>query len=434
MPISKIHISNFRSFDDVEIELGNFNVLVGANASGKSNLLQALKFLRDIKKVGLESAISWQYGINYLCNMNIGDGEDVVFYYEFEPIWSDILKTDNQDYDFGLKYTNLSYYLRIRNDAKKNYSVIKEEVSYKSHLIIKPKVSINNTKSKIEYENIKFEHKFENMGRGKFFIYNTSNDINTVELPNGEIFNLDLNSFKPLVFKSILELNNKDLLINQTILQKHPNILPTELMDFKIYDFDIKKFRITRVTAGKSELEDNGENIAVVLEKVLSNKENKRFFLNMLSDILPYIKDAKVERYFDNSLIMKLDESYNKEKSSPDFLLSDGTISVVFLILALYFDENELLIFEEPEKNIHPSLISRLMQHFSDVSTKKQIIITTHSPEVLKHSNIQDLFLVSRSKEGFSEISKPANQEMVKAFLANDLGIDELFVQNLLDI
>ena len=154
----------------------------------------------------------------------------------------------------------------------------------------------------------------------------------------------------------------------------------------------------------------------------------------MLTDILPFINDVKVERYFDNSLIMLLDESYNKGKFLPDFLLSDGTISVVFLILALYFDENKLLIFEEPEKNIHPALISRLMQHFYDVSTKKQIVITTHSPEILKHSNIEDLYLISRNDEGFSEISKPANQEMVKAFLANDLGIDELFVQNLLDI
>lgn len=38
MQIKKIKVSNFKSFDEVEIELGRFNVLIGANASGKSNL------------------------------------------------------------------------------------------------------------------------------------------------------------------------------------------------------------------------------------------------------------------------------------------------------------------------------------------------------------------------------------------------------------
>jgi len=37
MAIKKLRISNFKSFGDLEIELGNFNVLIGANASGKSN-------------------------------------------------------------------------------------------------------------------------------------------------------------------------------------------------------------------------------------------------------------------------------------------------------------------------------------------------------------------------------------------------------------
>ncbi|MBK8442669.1 MAG: hypothetical protein IPL35_04260 [Sphingobacteriales bacterium] len=75
------------------------------------------------------------------------------------------------------------------------------------------------------------------------------------------------------------------------------------------------------------------------------------------------------------------------------------------------------------------------MQYFYEASQKKQIFITTHSPEVLKHlQHISDLVLVSRNKKGFAELVKPADKEMVKAFLDNDLGIDELFIQNLLDM
>lgn len=66
--ISKIRVSNFRSFGDLEVELGNFNVVIGANASGKSNFVQIFRFLRDVAIYGLEDAISLQGGAEYLCN------------------------------------------------------------------------------------------------------------------------------------------------------------------------------------------------------------------------------------------------------------------------------------------------------------------------------------------------------------------------------
>ncbi|OHE22366.1 MAG: hypothetical protein A3J94_03335 [Syntrophus sp. RIFOXYC2_FULL_54_9] len=43
--ITKISIESFKSLEKVEIELGNLNVFVGANGSGKSNLLEAIGVL-----------------------------------------------------------------------------------------------------------------------------------------------------------------------------------------------------------------------------------------------------------------------------------------------------------------------------------------------------------------------------------------------------
>ena len=72
MAIKRVRIKNFRSFDDFELELGQFNVLVGANASGKSNLLHVFRFLRDIADHGLKDAISLQGGVDFLTNARIG--------------------------------------------------------------------------------------------------------------------------------------------------------------------------------------------------------------------------------------------------------------------------------------------------------------------------------------------------------------------------
>ena len=48
--ITKIKVTNFKSFDNIEIDLGKFNVLIGANSSGKSNFVSIFKFTKDISK------------------------------------------------------------------------------------------------------------------------------------------------------------------------------------------------------------------------------------------------------------------------------------------------------------------------------------------------------------------------------------------------
>jgi predicted ATPase len=64
MGIDKIKVSNFKSFNNLEVDLNNFNVLIGSNASGKSNFIKIFEFLRDISKYGLDNAISMQGGLN----------------------------------------------------------------------------------------------------------------------------------------------------------------------------------------------------------------------------------------------------------------------------------------------------------------------------------------------------------------------------------
>jgi predicted ATPase len=107
-------------------------------------------------------------------------------------------------------------------------------------------------------------------------------------------------------------------------------------------------------------------------------------------------------------------------------------MKIVALLIALYFDDRPVVAFEEPATSLHPKLIPQLMQMMEEVSEDKQIVITTHNPEVIRHVDLDDVYLVSRNADGFSQISKPADKTEVRTFLENDLGIGDLFVQNLL--
>jgi predicted ATPase len=112
--------------------------------------------------------------------------------------------------------------------------------------------------------------------------------------------------------------------------------------------------------------------------------------------------------------------------------MSAGTIHIIALIVALYFEAKPLIIIEEPERNIHPFLISKVMHMFADAAQHKQIIVTTHNPEMVKYADLSHILLAYRDDNGFSTISRPADKEQVKTFLQNEIGIEELFVQDLL--
>ena len=83
---------------------------------------------------------------------------------------------------------------------------------------------------------------------------------------------------------------------------------------------------------------------------------------------------------------------------------------------------------------MHPKLMARVVDMMKEVSKEKQIIITTHHPEMVRYAGVDNLLFVSRDKDGFSQISRPADKTMVKRVLANDIGLDQLYVDDLLEV
>ena len=85
MPIQKIHVENFKSFSELDIDLARFNVVIGSNAAGKSNFISIFRFLRDIATSGIMNAIAMQGGSDYLINAKIGTTRDLVIRVDYVP-------------------------------------------------------------------------------------------------------------------------------------------------------------------------------------------------------------------------------------------------------------------------------------------------------------------------------------------------------------
>jgi len=210
-------------------------------------------------------------------------------------------------------------------------------------------------------------------------------------------------------------------------------------IDFKnicICDFNPRLSKKAPSIFVKADLEEDGSNLVIFIKKILDDPEKKRMFMNLVSYLLPYVKDIKVDKFTETHYFLRIKEEYSEENYLPAPLISDGTINALGLIVALYFQESPLIIIEEPDRGFHPSLISRVIGMMKDAAENgdKQIIVTTHSPEMVRHADTKDVLLVYRDEDGFSHITRPARKKDVRTFLKNGLRLEELFVDNLLEI
>jgi len=132
MAIKKIRVKNFKSFRDLEVELGNFNVLIGANASGKSNFVQIFKFLRDIMVSGLENAVSMAGDIEYLRNLNIGSSNNIKIEVNIDKDFGKFFKvTDEGLFGFNAKESIYEFTLKMLNhDYKINEEKLNQKCEY----------------------------------------------------------------------------------------------------------------------------------------------------------------------------------------------------------------------------------------------------------------------------------------------------------------
>jgi len=415
MTIKTIHVKNFKSFKELHVDLGKFNVLIGANASGKSNFIRVFEFLRDIARHDLENAISLQGGAEYLTNLNVGTSENlsvqVVFSRERGPTF--ILGTSRTSkIDLGVEPLEVTYSFSIAFPKNgEGFEVIDDRLTLKSEFR-----TFERDGGPTEAPELR--------GAGEILISREGDGMD-VEVRPPEGLSMEEYEIAPWLAREIAPSPSP-------ILVHFPFSVRSPFEDIAIYDFDPKLPKKAAPIAAKAELEEDGRNLAIVLKNIIHDRERKRRLLNFLRDVLPFVADLEGEKFADKSLLFSLRETYAKKQSLPASLISDGTINVTALIAALYFEKKTVAIIEEPERNIHPSLISKIVAMMKDASQGKQIIVTTHNPEVFRHADIGDVLLVSRNGEGFSTISRPSENKDVQVFLQNEMGLEELFVENLL--
>ncbi|MFN7865313.1 MAG: AAA family ATPase [bacterium] len=381
--ITYIKIHGFKSFHNFEMVFTPLTVVAGVNASGKSNLFDALQLLARLAEVDLKTAFSEQRGHPSELFTQY-DEDDYATEMEFivEMLVNRKVK-DNWGGEVDLKYTRLRYQLKIKRESNisgfENLYIVDERLENLKHNEdnwVKnyiPKTVLETWRPKVTgRRGIPYIQTEDINGITTIVVHQDGQQGNKKLFPAKNASQTVLSSINTIDFKHILAA--KQEMLSWKFMQLNPEDLrePTR-QDMGIRD---------TITA-------SGKNLAAALFRIKQDDEYTLTAISRdLNNLLPNLTEVNVyDDKANRQFIIRVKGDDGREFSSR--VLSEGTLRLLTLCVLQYDRQHTgLLCFEEPENGIHPfrieamaRLLKELTVDFEDTEMPlRQVIVNTHSP------------------------------------------------------
>jgi len=173
-------------------------------------------------------------------------------------------------------------------------------------------------------------------------------------------------------------------------------------------------------------LQREGENISSVLHTFQSEwGENFAEVEELLKTAVPELERLLTPLTEEGQTYLAVEEQ-GLSLRIPSWAMSDGTLRLLGQLSAILSpDPPALACFEEPENCIHPGLLQLVVDVFKSASRKTQILVTTHSPELLNFLDAENLMIVEK-KDGKTQCREAKDVAGVKEALKT-IGLGELW-------
>ena len=363
MIISKIELFNWKNFHRCEVGVQERCFVVGANAAGKSNFIDALRFLRDVAKQGggLQTAVRVRGGITKIRCLAAREQSNVKLAIELS-------ESDSRElcwhYELNFKHTGGG----IRENQVK---------------IVSEKVFSGREQRYV------LDRSAETLGEDEETLKYTY-----LEQPNA----------------------NKDFRVIQQFLQnvEYLNVVP-------------QMVRESASSSYSGDKEDYyGRNFLKRLA-LLNDNTRRSYFRKInefLKLAVPQLEESSFVK--DEIGVPHLEARYvhwrTRGSKQQEMQFSDGTLRLIGFLFAL-IDSNGVLLLEEPEINLHPGIVAQFPEFIAKIQRVKkggrQVFITTHSYDILSNEGIapEEVLLLTNSPEG-TEVEVLSNVEKAKNILA----------------
>lgn len=440
--IKSMKIRRFKSIEHAELHFGGLNIFVGANASGKSNLFEAFRFLQGLA-FGLTIDEIFhgkeQSSTNFRWEGIRGGSEEAVF----RPL---IAKRGTKN-----KKEENSFEIEVEVEkTSRLHGIIRRFPDYiiESVAIYRYSILVNSDKCQIiseRLQRIKPEGKLQDLFSSSISYPNQmtiavecDDDILTTlkEIAIEERYKTDKVLLKGvnkhISFLSLIELYKNDGDVNAFALFG-PDDIRTTLNNFQDILPDTDILRDYSYSSKAERLGRRGENFASLVKTILKNKESKEAYIDWLRKLTPTeIDSVTILKGAVNDSMFAIKQN---GKTQAAHVLSDGTLRFAALTAALFEpDAPTALFMEEVENGIHPSRLKLLLDLLESRTERgfSQLFVTTHSPVLLawlKEEQYKHTFLCARDDNGASRIqsieSIPHVAEVVRKRSLGELFSEE---------
>lgn len=381
--ITRIEITGFKTFRNFRMEFSPLTVIAGANASGKSNLFDALHLLSRLAEMELKTAFSSLRGEPIEQFTYYGDGQ----YAEEMSFVVDLLVDqqvrDNWGGEAKLNFTRLRYSLsieRVVNEYGVNELFVAKET-------LEP-IDRKHDQWSSDYIPKKIVKDWVNWS-SKYPL-----QVNVISLKDKPLFVVvrDGQTLKYTAGSAaITTVRLKQTYISGFNKVETPHILAVqqELKRWQILQLTPEVLNKPNPYLTDSMIQPSGENLAAVLHRIkLTDPTSFNSIRRKLTNLLPSIigldvVDDKANQRF----IIRVKNSDGREFTSR--VLSEGTLRLLVLCVLQYDDQHKgVTCLEEPENGTHPFRLKLVAQVLSDLSDDfmdvdmplRQVIVNTHSP------------------------------------------------------
>lgn len=392
--ITYIYIDGFKSFQNFEMNFSPYTIIAGANASGKSNLFDALAILSELAGgMPLQQVFHNSRGEQdeLFTIFNDGSQSDCITFNVDVLVDKHIVDEWGQKID--LEFTRFRYEIQFRkvdNLLGSQIEIIKETLS------AIPKKDDEWAKI-YKIKNWEKWHPKTNKRRNRPYISTSINENNkTIDIQDGDT------ASKRIYIDGL----------QRSVLSKHDSIdtphiyaVKREMIQWHFLQLTPNDLRTPSEITNKGFMSPTGKNLAGTIFQL---KKKDPYYLIAISRLvgkfLPNFVSVDVEQDEERKrLVLKITDTEGRSFSSR--VLSEGTLRILALcVLAIDDTFSGVLCFEEPENGIHPFRIASMAELLNKFSTQfqdaeaslHQVIINTHSPLfVMLAKNLNNRFIQS---------------------------------------
>ncbi len=406
--IKSIRLVNFKNFADETLRVGPFTVIVGANASGKSNIRDAFRFLNGIGRgYTLAEIIGGKYGADW--KPIRGAANEIVRF--GQAAFSIEVRMELEDAD-------VCYLIEVSNDRERpnEFRFTKEELTG----VLKPGHAEDFASFRVTRDP----------------------DRNDSVRTQSDAFPLLLNIFLAIKegdprirveFGRTLEKIGEPILMSPSS-KKHLEPYIQQIIDtfanMRFLELSPDRMREPSFP-GANILGDSGENLPTVLEEICADPERREILTSWVHELTPMdVADFEFPRDPSGRVHLMLCETNGRKVSA--YSASDGTLRFLAMLAVLLGENSEgLYFFEEIDTGIHPARQWLLLELIEKQAAKNniQVLTTTHAPTLLTVMNdntFENTSVVCRLEDTSEAIIRPVAELPNVRELRQDQGLGRL--------